>query len=603
MRLILEILAGAVCLLVLSFVVFRVFNYLSCGLVSDAFSSLDGVSHPPRPRFFGAGFWEGTGRTVSCIVSRFLAVAGVAGHVCMGAGRAVCCVISRLLVVAVNARHPRALAWSSVSSVLTWLSGCLEKANQGRASVLSSGTSMPGTFPAPLVIVVPDSLVRSLVSPNAASQMVATPKKEASACPSKPTYEKSLRAGRYYPLCRDRSVVSWGNSTEQASAGHSMPVSQGSGNMTVQPSVEVPGFPEPKALLLCEEGQPGVKTHRYAGNAAPGSPYKISVGKKSSALRGVQRMRKSAPLVARQTLPWMAAPLVTEALSVACKLGSMFGLKVQQGEQVNDSDRNPEDEMDSEPTSTAVAPVDVEVLMQDAPGPIDDGSSTDEMDWEPSASGLSLEEETFLVRIFSALSLGSPKPNCVADRVRKPASSGVIAGQSVSSGSEPALKKAVSTVSQAPVEVNQGPHASGATPATVTVRKITLRVGGKKVPGKGVAGSAVAKTLLPSTSTSVPPQTEVQTAAPMSGNGEGDSTSGNPPPPTAPGPSTNTTSKPEQLSCESTGENGSTPAVTEPAAAANSSAPTSGNTPVEGQAGPASSGRVLVSTRDYSLHI
>ena len=571
-RLILGVFTGAVCLLVLSFAVVWVINYLSYGLVSDAFSVLDGVSRPPRPRLWCAGFVEGTGRTVSCVVSRFLVVAGVAGHVCMGTGRAVSCVISRLLVVAISARPPRALAWSSVSSVVTWLSGCLEKVNLGTASVSSSGMNMPGTFPAPVVIVVPDSLVRSLVSPislpNAASQVVA---KEASACPSKPTYENTFRPGRYYPQYRDRSVVSWGNSTEQVIASHSMPVSQESGNdMTSQTCVEVPGAPEPKALLLCEEGQPGVRTHRYAGNAAPGSPYKISVGKKSSTLRGVQWTRKSAPLV------------VTEALSVACNLSSMFELKVQQGEQVNDSDRNPEDEMDFEPTGAAVAPVDVEVLMQDALGPIDDGSSTDEMDWEPSTPRPSLVEEAFLVRNIGALSLASPKPNCIAD---KPASSGVIAEQSVSAGSEPALKKAVSTASQAPVEVNQGPHAPSATPKTVTVRKITLRVGGKKVPGKGE--SAVAKTPLPSTS--VPPQAEVQTAAPTSGNGEGGSTSGNPPPPpTAPGPSANTASQPEQPSCESTGENGSTPAVTEPAAAANSPAPT---------AGPTTSGRELVSTR------
>jgi len=593
LRLILEVLSGAVCLLVLSFVVVWVFNCLSYGLVSDAFSSLDGVSHPPRPRFFGvAGFFEDTGRTVSCVVSRFLAVVGVAGHVCMGAGRAVSCVISRLLVVAVIARHPRALAWSSVSSVVTWLSG-LEQVNQGRAPVSSSGTNMPGTFPAPLVIVVPDSLIRSLASPisvpNAASQVVAT--QVASACPSTPTFIKSRRTGRdLYPQSRDRSVVSLGNSTEQDFAGHSMPVSQELRTvMTTQMTcVEAPGCPEPKALLLCEEGQPAVKTQRYAGNAAFSSPRKITVGKKSSALRGAQQSRRSAPLASRLTRSWMAAPLVTEALSVACNLGSMFGLKVHLGEQVNDSDRSPEDAMDFEPTSTVVAPVDIEALMQDAPCPIGDDGTTDEMDWKPTYPRLSLEEEGFLVRIFSALSLVStnlvsPKPKCIADRVQKPASSGVIA--------EP-LTMAVSTVSQAPVEVNQGPHAPSATPKTVTVRKITLSMGGKKVPRKGVAESAFAKTLLPTPSTSVPPQAEVQTAAATSGNGEGDSTSGNPPLLPAPGPSANTASQLEQPSCESTGENGSTPALTEPAAAANSPAP---------QAGLATPGRELVSTRDYSI--
>ena len=618
--------------------------------MSDAFSSLDGVSRPPRPRFFGVGFCEGTGRAVSCVVSWFLAVVGVAGHVCMGAGRAVSCIISRLLVVAVNARHPRALAWSFVSSLKTWLSGCLEQVNQGRASVSSSGTNMPGTFPAPLVIVVPDSLVRSPVSPIsvpiAASQMVAT--QEASACPSKPAFIKSLRPGRYYPQYRDRSVVSWGNSTEKASASHSMPVSQESGNvMTSQKTcVEAPGFLEPEALLLCEEGKPAVKAHRYAGNAALGSPYKISVGKKSPALRGVQQTRKRAPLVSRQTPMWMVAPLVTEALSVACKLGSMFGLKVHQGEQVNDSDRNPEDEMDFEPTSTVVAPVDREVLMQDAPGPIDDDSSTDEMDWEPSFSRLRPEVEALLVWLFRALSLECSESNCITDRVRKPASSSVTVGQSVSSGSEPALKKAVPTVSQAPVEVNQGPHAPSATKNAVSmVRQAPVEVNqGPHAPSATKnavsvvrqapvvevnqgphAPSATPKPVrkitlrVGSTSANRPPHTAPGPSANTASQpeqpsckstGENGRTPANQPPLlTAPGPSANTASQPKQPSCESTGENGCTPVVTKPAAAANSPAPTLGSTPVAsstpastqpGQAGPATSGRKLVSTRDYS---
>ncbi|RPB23413.1 hypothetical protein L211DRAFT_882338 [Terfezia boudieri ATCC MYA-4762] len=587
-----NVLISTICLLVFLYVAFKVFDLLSSGLVSDAFASLDGVSRPPRPRFFGAGFFEGTDRTVSCVVSGFLAVVGVAGHVCMGAGRVLSCVISWLLVVVVIARHPRAFAWSYVSSIMAWLSGRLEQVNQGRASVSSSETSMPGAFPAPLVIVVPDSIVHSLASPisvpNAASQVPVVAIKKASACPSKPTPIDPFRPGRcieyIHLLYRDRSVVSVGNSAEQASASHSVPVSHElEAVRTLQKScVEASGTPTaPIALLLCEEGQPGVKTHRYAGNAVSGSPYKITVVKKSPALRGVQQTRKSAPLVSHLTPSWMAAPLVTEALSVACKLGSMFGLKVHQGEQVDVSDRSHEDEMDFEPTSTVVAPVDREVLMQDAPDLIDDDSSTDKRDWEPAASRLSLEEEGFLVRIFSALSLG-PKLNCIADRVQKPASSGIIAEQSVSSGSEPALKNAVSTVSQAPVEVNRGPHAPSATPKTETTGRIILRLRGKKVPGKEVAESAVAKTLPLTTSTAVPPQAEVQTAVPTSGNGEGDSSSGNPPTLTASGPSANTESQPEQPSCESTGQNG--PAVIEPAAATNS--------PVS-QAGPATPGRAL----------
>ncbi|KAF8435926.1 hypothetical protein BGX38DRAFT_1216023, partial [Terfezia claveryi] len=144
----------------------------------------------------------------------------------MGAGRVVSCVISWLLVVAVIARHPRASAWSYVSSIVTWLSGCLEQVNQGRASVSSD---MPGTFPAPWVMVVPDSMLCSLALPtsvpNMASQVVAIQK--ASACPSKPSSINPFRPGRYiHLLYRDRSVVSMGNSTEQASASHSMPVSQ-----------------------------------------------------------------------------------------------------------------------------------------------------------------------------------------------------------------------------------------------------------------------------------------------------------------------------------------------------------------------------------------
>ncbi|KAF8446910.1 hypothetical protein BGX38DRAFT_1191901, partial [Terfezia claveryi] len=135
----------------------------------------------------------------------------------MGAGRVLSCVISWLLVVAIIARHPRAFVWSYVSSVMTWLSGCLEQVNQGRASVSSSETSMPGTFPAPLVIVVPDSMVPSLASPisvpNAASQVVAINK--ASACSSKPTSINPFRPGRYiHLLYRDRSVVSLGITTQ-----------------------------------------------------------------------------------------------------------------------------------------------------------------------------------------------------------------------------------------------------------------------------------------------------------------------------------------------------------------------------------------------------
>ncbi|KAF8434260.1 hypothetical protein BGX38DRAFT_1275607 [Terfezia claveryi] len=86
--------------------------------------------------------------------------------------------------------------------------------------------------------------------------------------------------------------------------------------------------------------------------------------------------------------------------------------------------------------------------------------------------------------------------------------------------------KAVSTSGQ---EVNKGPQSPSLSQKTVTVRKIILRVGGKKVPGKEVAESAF----------------------------------------TLRGPRT--------------GENGGTPAVIKPAAAANS--------PVS-QAGPATPGRV-----------
>ncbi|RPB19955.1 hypothetical protein L211DRAFT_852748 [Terfezia boudieri ATCC MYA-4762] len=521
LRSILEVFISSVCLLVLIFVAYRVFNFLSSGMVSDAFASFDGVSRPPRPRFFGAGFVEGTGRTVSCVVSRFLAVVGVAGRVCMGAGRVLSCVISWLLVVAVIARHPRASASGFVSSVMAWLSGCLEKVNQERASVSYSETSMPGTFPAPLEIVVPESMIHSLSSPisvpNSASQVPVAAIQNASACPSKPSSMKTLRPGWYIELLsRDRSVESLGNFTEQAPASHSMPDSHElEAVRTLQNTcVEASGTPtELIALLLYEEGQPGVKTHRYAGNAASGSPYKITVGKKNPALRGVQQTRKSAPLAWRLTASWTAAPLVTEALSVACKLGSMFGLKVQQGEQVDDSGRNPEDEMDFEQTSTVVAPVDKEVLMQDAPDLIDDGSSTDEMDWE-TASRLSLEEEGFLVRIFSALCLG-PKLNRIADRVRNPASSGVTAEQ-----------KPVSTASQAPAEVNKGPHAPSATSDTATMGRNILSLRARKVPRKEAAESAVVKTLTPTTSTSVPPQAEVQTAVATSGNGDECSSSG-----------------------------------------------------------------------------
>ncbi|KAF8434265.1 hypothetical protein BGX38DRAFT_1220310 [Terfezia claveryi] len=131
----------------------------------------------------------------------------------MGAGRVVSCVISWLLVVAIIARHPRASAWSYVSSIVTWLSGYLEQVNQGRASVSSTERRMPGTFPAPWVMVIPDSMICSLASPisvpNMASQVVAIQK--ASACPSKPSSINPFRPGRYiHLLYRDRSVVSMG---------------------------------------------------------------------------------------------------------------------------------------------------------------------------------------------------------------------------------------------------------------------------------------------------------------------------------------------------------------------------------------------------------